>query len=123
MVSGLGHVWVDGNLISTSQGERGLWIESKDIELDSKAHKYIDTFVAELRDAGETQARIKIGYRDRLEDSLQWTDWFSMADQDLIHWLRITTRYFRVRIEDAGAKSIWKLSALEFFGQVMGGRL
>lgn len=123
MVSGLGHVWVDGNLISTSQGERDLWIESKDIELDSKAHKYIDTFVAELRDAGETQARIKIGYRDRLEDPLQWTDWFSMADQDLIHWLRITTRYFRVRIEDAGAKSIWKLSALEFFGQVMGGRL
>lgn len=123
MVSGLGYVWVDGNLISTSQGERDLWIESKDIELDSKAHKYIDTFVAELRDAGETQARIKIGYRDRLEDSLQWTDWFSMADQDLMHWLRITTRYFRVRIEDAGAKSIWKLSALEFFGQVMGGRL
>lgn len=123
MVSGLGHIWVDGNLISTSQGERDLWIESKDIELDSKAHKYIDTFVAELRDAGETQARIKIGYRDRLEDPLQWTDWFSMADQDLIHWLRITTRYFRVRIEDAGAKSIWKLSALEFFGQVMGGRL
>jgi hypothetical protein len=123
MVSGLGHVWVDGNLISTSQGERDLWIESKDIELDSKAHKYIDTFVAELRDAGETQARIKIGYRDRLEDPLQWTDWFSMADQDLMHWLRITTRYFRVRIEDAGAKSIWKLSALEFFGQVMGGRL
>lgn len=123
MVSGLGHVWVDGNLISTSQGERDLWIESKDIELGSKAHKYIDTFVAELRDAGETQARIKIGYRDRLEDPLQWTDWFSMADQDLMHWLRITTRYFRVRIEDAGAKSIWKLSALEFFGQVMGGRL
>lgn len=123
MVSGLGHVWVDGNLISISQGERDLWIESKDIELDSKAHKYIDTFVAELRDAGETQARIKIGYRDRLEDPLQWTDWFSMADQDLMHWLRITTRYFRVRIEDAGAKSIWKLSALEFFGQVMGGRL
>lgn len=123
MVSGLGHVWVDGNLISTSQGERDLWIESKDIELDSKTHKYIDTFVAELRDAGETQARIKIGYRDRLEDPLQWTDWFSMADQDLMHWLRITTRYFRVRIEDAGAKSIWKLSALEFFGQVMGGRL
>lgn len=123
MVSGLGHVWVDGNLISTNQGERDLWIESKDIELDSKAHKYIDTFVAELRDAGETQARIKIGYRDRLEDPLQWTDWFSMADQDLMHWLRITTRYFRVRIEDAGAKSIWKLSALEFFGQVMGGRL
>lgn len=123
MVSGLGHVWVDGNLISTSQGERDLWIESKDIELDSKAHKYIDTFVAELRDAGETQARIKIGYRDRLEDPLQWTDWFSMSDQDLMHWLRITTRYFRVRIEDAGAKSIWKLSALEFFGQVMGGRL
>lgn len=123
MVSGLGHVWVDENLISTSQGERDLWIESKDIELDSKAHKYIDTFVAELRDAGETQARIKIGYRDRLEDPLQWTDWFSMADQDLMHWLRITTRYFRVRIEDAGAKSIWKLSALEFFGQVMGGRL
>ena len=123
MVSGLGHVWVGGDLISTSQGERDLWIESKDIELDSKAHKYIDTFVAELRDAGETQARIKIGYRDRLEDPLQWTDWFSMADQDLIHWLRITTRYFRVRIEDAGAKSIWKLSALEFFGQVMGGRL
>lgn len=123
MVSGLSHVWVNDKLISTSKGDRELWIESKDIELDSRAHKYIDTFVAELQDAGSSTARIKLGWRDRLEDEIKWTDWFPMSDRDNICWTRITGRFFRIRIEDKSAETIWKLSALEFFGQVQGGRL
>lgn len=123
MVSGLGHVWVNDSLISTSRGDRELWIESKDIELDSRAHKYIDTFVAELKDLGSNTAKIKLGWRDRLEDPVEWTDWFPMSDSDNVCWTRITGRYFRIRIEDKSAETIWKLSALEFFGQVMGGRL
>ena len=89
----------------------------------SRASEYIDTFVAELKDQGSTTAKIKLGWRDRLEDPLQWTDWFPMADRDNVCWTRITGRYFRIRIEDKSAETIWKLSALEFFGQVMGGRL
>lgn len=123
MVSGLGYVWVNGTLISTNRGEKELWIESKDIELDSKAHKYIDTFVAELKDQGSSTAKIKLGYRDRLEDEIQWTDWYPISGNDIMNWTRITARYFRIRIEDKSADTIWKLSALEFFGQVMGGRL
>lgn len=123
MVSGLGYVWVNGTLISTNRGEKELWIESKDIELDSKAHKYIDTFVAELKDQGSSTAKIKLGYRDRLEDEIQWTDWYPISGNDTMNWTRITARYFRIRIEDKSADTIWKLSALEFFGQVMGGRL
>lgn len=123
MVSGLSHVWVNDKLISTSKGDRELWIESKDIELDSRAHKYIDTFVAELQDAGSSTAKIKLGWRDRLEDEIKWTDWFPMSDRDNICWTRITGRFFRIRIEDKSAETIWKLSALEFFGQVQGGRL
>ena len=123
MVSGLGYVWVNGTLISTNRGEKELWIESKDIELDSKAHKYIDTFVAELKDQGSLTAKIKLGYRDRLEDEIQWTDWYPISGNDTMNWTRITARYFRIRIEDKSADIIWKLSALEFFGQVMGGRL
>ena len=123
MVSGLSHVWVNDRLISTNKGDRELWIESKDIELDSRAHKYIDTFVAELQDAGSSTAKIKLGWRDRLEDEIKWTDWFPMSDRDNICWTRITGRFFRIRIEDKSAETIWKLSALEFFGQVQGGRL
>lgn len=123
MVSGLGYVWVNETLISTNRGEKELWIESKDIELDSKAHKYIDTFVAELKDQGSSTAKIKLGYRDRLEDEIQWTDWYPISGNDTMNWTRITARYFRIRIEDKSADTIWKLSALEFFGQVMGGRL
>lgn len=123
MVSGLGYVWVNGTLISTNRGEKELWIESKDIELDSKAHKYIDTFVAELKDQGSSTAKIKLGYRDRLEDEIQWTDWYPISGNDIMNWTRITARYFRIRIEDKSADTIWKLSALEFFGQIMGGRL
>lgn len=123
MVSGLGYVWVNGTLISVNRGEKELWIESKDIELDSKAHKYIDTFVAELKDQGSSTAKIKLGYRDRLEDEIQWTDWYPISGNDIMNWTRITARYFRIRIEDKSADTIWKLSALEFFGQVMGGRL
>lgn len=123
MVSGLSHVWVNDKLISTSKGDRELWIESKDIELNSRAHKYIDTFVAELQDTGSSTAKIKLGWRDRLEDEIKWTNWFPMSDRDNICWTRITGRFFRIRIEDKSAETIWKLSALEFFGQVQGGRL
>lgn len=123
MVSGLGLVWVDGQLISTSRGERELWIESKDIELDTRDHKYIDTFCVELKDSGSTTATIKIGYRDRLEDPVEWTEAFPLSDLDNLFWTRLTARFFRVRIEDKAPETIWKLSALEFFGNRLKGRL
>lgn len=123
MVSGLGNVYVDGQLISTNKGDQELWIESKDIELNTRGHKYIDTFNAEMKNSGSTSAKIKLGWRDRLEDPIKWTDWFPLSDLDNLCWTRITGRFFRVRIEDVGAETIWKLSALEFFGQQMNGRL
>lgn len=123
MVSGLGNVWVNGQIISTNKGEKELWIESKDIELDTKTHKYIDAVQAELKDAGETKAKLKIGWRDRLEDPLKWSDWFPLSTLDKIHWLRLTGRFLRIRIEDVGPDTIWKLSAIELFGQNMQGRL
>ena len=123
MVSGLGNIWVNGQLISVNKGEQELWIESKDIELDTRDHKYIDTFNAELKNAGSTTAKIKLGWRDRLEDEIKWSDWFSMSDLDNICWTRLTGRFFRIRIEDKGPETIWKLSALEFFGNRMKGRL
>lgn len=123
MVSGLGNVWVNGQIISTNKGEKELWIESKDIELDSKHHKYIDAFQAEVKDAGETTAKMKIGWRDRLEDPIKWSDWFPLSNLDKIQWLRLTGRFLRIRIEDVGPETIWKLSAIELFGQNLGGRL
>ena len=123
MVSGLGNVWVNGQIISTNKGEKELWIESKDIELDTRAHKYIDTFSAELKDAGETGAKLKLGWRDRLEDPIKWSKWFPMSDLDKIQWLRMTGRFIRIRIEDVGPQTIWKLSAIELFGHAGGGRL
>lgn len=123
MVSGLGNIWVNGQLISVNKGEQELWIESKDIELDTRDHKYIDTFNAELKNAGSTTAKIKLGWRDRLEDEIKWSDWFPMSDLDNICWTRFTGRFFRIRIEDKGPETIWKLSALEFFGNRMKGRL
>ena len=47
----------------------------------------------------------------------------TLSDLDNLCWTRITGRFFRVRIEDVGAETIWKLAALEFFGQQMNGRL
>lgn len=123
MVSGLGNIWVNNQLISVNKGEQELWIESKDIELDTRDHKYIDTFNAELKNAGSTTAKIKLGWRDRLEDEIKWSDWFPMSDIDNICWTRLTGRFFRIRIEDKGPETIWKLSALEFFGNRMKGRL
>lgn len=123
MVSGLGTIWVDGTLISTNKGEKEVWIESKDIELGSRDQKYIDTFNVELKNLGPTTATIKIGYRDRLEDPLQWTEVFPLSDFDNLCWTRLTTRFFRFRIEDKGPETIWKLSAIELFGARMKGRL
>lgn len=93
MVSGLGNVYVDGQLISTNKGDQELWIESKDIELNTRGHKYIDTFNAEMKNSGSSTAKIKLGWRDRLEDPIKWTDWFPLSDLDNLCWTRITGRF------------------------------
>lgn len=123
MVSGLGNVWVNGQIISTNKGEKEVWIESKDVEVSSRHHKYVDALVAEMKDKGSPTAKLKIGWRDRLEDEVKWTEWFPLQDSDNLCHLRITGRYLRIRIEDKGPETIWKLSAIELFGQGMQGRL
>lgn len=123
MVSGLARISVNGKLYNTSSQAEPCWIESKDIDLETRDQKYIDTFFVEHKCEGETEARIQFGWRDRLQDPITWGDWFMIKDSDDINWTRFTARYLKIRIEDENPIWPWKLSCIDVFGRMMKGRL
>lgn len=123
MVSGLARIKIDGKLYNTSSEAAPCWIESKDLDFNERNQKYVDTFFVEHKSEGETAARMKFGWRDRLEDPITWGEWFMIKDMDNINWTRFTARYFRIRIEDENPIWPWKLSCIDIFGTMMKGRL
>lgn len=123
MVSGLAKIEINGKLYNSASSAEECWIESKDLDLDNSAQKYIDTFFVEHKSAGETEARIQFGWRDRLQDPITWGEEFPIKDLDLINWTRFTARYFKIRIKDKNPIWLWKLSCIDIFGQHVQGRL
>lgn len=122
MTQGISIIKINGTNISSGSTNASCWLESVDLELGD-AELYVDTIKAELRDLGETTAVIKLGWKCRREDQIQWLDAIPLCDFDPIAWRRFTGRYIRIRLEDLTPSSLWKFSALELFGQKAGGRL
>ena len=123
MASGLARIVINGEQFNTNSQAEPCWIESRDLDLETRDQKYVDTFFTEHKCNGETKCKIKFGWRDRLQDPIQWGDWFNVVDTDDINWTRFTARYLRIRVQDDNPIWPWKLSAIDLFGRMMKGRL
>lgn len=122
MAQGISRIIINGKNISSGSLVDACWIESIDLEL-AEAELYVDALKAEMRDLGETTAKLYLGWKYRLEDELTWEEPVLLNDLDPIFWTRFTGRFIRLRIEDTTPSALWKLSSLELFGHKGGGRL
>lgn len=122
MAQGISRIIINGKNISSGSLVDACWIESIDLEL-AEVELYVDALKAEIKDLGETTAKLYLGWKYRLEDELTWEEPVLLNDLDPIFWTRFTGRFIRLRIEDTTPSALWKLSSLELFGHKSGGRL
>lgn len=121
---------VDGNvsnaplIIST---DIDLYAETKDLDFGHPdKEKYVDRFYFDLTaPAGKsvTGITVEIGYRDSLDDVITWLDPEAVSLDNPSINIRLTARYFRIRIRDELPLAQWKLARIDVYGRVMGGRL
>lgn len=70
-----------------------------------------------------TAGSFYLGYRNRLTDDLTWETAQSLASGNNTLYFRRTARWYRFKIEDTAVRSLWKLSAVDFYGQILKGRM
>lgn len=69
--------------------------------------------------------RITLLTKERLNGVATETGPFNLqdADGDGMNWMRAPeARYLAIRVEDLAPQSIWNITAIEFWGHVVGGR-
>lgn len=109
-------------LLQVAGAPTSAFLESRDLDLGSRrAYKFIDAIIVELEEV--TGAEVQIGFRNDLENPLSWLSLTELTEEALPHYLRLSNRYYRIRIASAGGKTFWRLAALEFFGNKFGERL
>lgn len=101
-------------------------LESRDFEINPKGKmKYIDGIRMDVEGQTITEVGLncRIGYRQKIEDDITWSEEFPFSQLSEHLYTRFTGRYFRIKIYGATTGAIWKASAIEFYGQVMQGRI
>lgn len=95
------------------------FLESRDLEFGSRrAFKFIDAILVELEEV--SGAQVQIGYRDDLETPVSWQELVGLSEDALPVYLRLSNKYFKIRVASEDGKTFWRLSALEFFGNKFG---
>lgn len=88
-------------------------------------HAYVDGVLLEMEAPANALDNlvIYVGTQDRLRGPTTWHGPFSAADSDEVIFERVAeARYFTLRMYDFGARLIWQLSGMEFYGRRVGGR-
>jgi len=100
------------------------FLETKDLDFDRRQFlKYVDVLVAEVTDADQLQkVDVNVGYRDTLDGNIIWVGPYSLADLAEALFMRITSRYIRIRIASDSVGVFWRLAAIEVFGRLHGRR-
>lgn len=112
--------------IPTYSNVSNISLESRDFEIPPKGRmKYIDGIRMDIegQTIEEVGLKCKIGYRQRMEDDIVWSEEIAFSQLSEHVFTRFSGRFFRIRIYGATTGAIWKASAIEFYGQVMNGRL
>lgn len=114
-------------------GGEEVFIETKDLDFGTEseptigeADKMIEGIIIDCteRSALSTMS-IYIGTRQRHNDTLTWHGPFSASTQDAATYFSDVpeSRYHRLKIVDSLPTAVWKISRIEFYGEVMGQRL
>lgn len=108
--------------INAQVGTLVAFVETKDLHAgDPKAVKFLEAVLVEITKPDKLHnMKVKIKHRERLDESLQDGDEFSLLNNHGPHPVRPPDDvYFRLRFEDLGVLDIWKLSAFELYGGII----
>jgi hypothetical protein len=117
----------DGTMINLNSAVDSLesFVETKDLDFgDQRVVKSLDTLFVKLRDAPDIDNfSVIVKYRENPNDTLV-TGQTSMAPTDLGPiFLRLQdSPIFRLRFQDLGVQSLWKLGGFEIYGETYGER-
>lgn len=106
-------------------GAELIYAETKDLDLGNPAReKYLDRIRFDLEAPAEVPSMVvRIGYRNKLSDPLVWTEELQLSLPNPEITPRISAKFFRLKFSDDFPLTQWKLSKIEFYGQLMHGRL
>lgn len=68
---------------------------------------------------------IRFGYMDRIDDEPTWLDFQSLtAGNEPVYLPQdVEARYCKLELKDTAPTSIWKLSRIHFFGEILDGNI
>jgi hypothetical protein len=103
-----------------------VYLETKDLHGGStNLVKYIDALRLALENQGAAQGlQVIIKHRDDLKDPLRGEQAKLIATEKELFTIRPQDAvYYRLRLQDDSVSVLWKLSAFDFWGGVVGDRL
>jgi len=118
----------DGSQVNLAQAldTVDVFIESKDLDMGAPdVKKLLSAIRVEMADGQFSQLlELILKYRDHLNDAVSVEPSVSLSAGDQPVFLRPpSSRYFRIRLQDASPSGRWKIHGIEFFGRPDGRRL
>lgn len=106
-------------------GLNSVWASTKDLDLGfPNLEKYVDRIVFDLKLPSTTQQLlVDVGWRDRLKDDMVWLEGIDITQNNPIVDLQRTAKFFTIKVREDLPIGQWELSRIEFWGEVMEGRL
>jgi hypothetical protein len=102
-------------------------VETRPLDLgDSRRDKYIDLIVLELEHAEDIlQGKLYVKELARLkdEDKVSYSAPIEVTDFDAPIHVRLQSRFVQLKLVDEFPQVRWKLTAIDFYGQPMMGRM
>lgn len=109
----------------SSPGVGSASFETHDLDLGDDHHdKMIDSLVFGF-DPGELPSlQVSLGVRQRFSQEIEWFGPYSLEGIDNAVFPDVPeTRYVRLLVEDLAPVRAWKLTQIDFYGRLVGGRV
>jgi hypothetical protein len=113
---------LDGSTVDYTKAQDTItaWIETKDLHLGSTEFlKALAFIVFEITGKANLDSlEVTLKYRDQLSETLQSEAAVPINESDPLQIRPPDARYVRIRLSDSAISQIWKLTAMEFHGEV-----
>lgn len=111
-------------LVGVTSGAFVVELTSRPVQLHPRGREvYVDGLRLEFQGTGfVNNGQVKIGWSNALDDAVNWSDLFDLADANEVYSVRMEGRFFHFYLIDNAVAGKWKLAAIEFYGVALGGR-
>ena len=101
--------------------DNDVFLETRDMDFGTGFEKYFDVVVFKISQPDAGQFYFSFATKDRIQDEILWApERLVFPDQPC--YIRETKRYIRIKLRNVGAVERWQMNAIEYYGEVVGGR-